>query len=220
MAVGKVSKAYPKTTNWHIAAHAFDTIKTCKTDVREHTQYIWFPLCIPHFSLSSPDFLLPLHSFFLFSGSPLSLFLLFFFLRFFFSGSPSHSFFLFFFFFFFWFSLLSFSLCFFFSLAGSSSFIPSVFFHSICFPFFFLPFLSFFGSPPSPSFFLFGSSFFCYHRFFWLFSYFLLSRILSSLCFFLFSFYLFFFLFFAIISTPLLKTRFFGSPQKTATSMF
>ena len=41
----------------------------------ENTQYIWFPLCIPHFSLSSPDFLLPLYSFFLFSGSPLSLFL-------------------------------------------------------------------------------------------------------------------------------------------------
>ena len=101
MAVGKVSKAYPKTTNWHIAAHAFDTIKTCKTDVREHTQYIWFPLCIPHFSLSSPDFLLPLHSFFLFSGSPLSLFLLFFFLRFFFFWFPLSLFLPFFFFFFF-----------------------------------------------------------------------------------------------------------------------
>ena len=230
MTVAKVSKAYPKTTNWHIAAHAFDTIKTCKTDVREHTQYIWFPLCIPHFSLSSPDFLLSLHSFFLFSGSPLSLFLPYFLPQFFFSGSHSHSFFLFFFsgspshsffLFFFWFFFLSFSFCFFFSLTGSSSFLPSVFFHSVCFPFFFLPFLSFFGSSLTPSFFLFGSFFFFLPPFFFFLALLLPSPLPNSLpSLFLSFFFLFFFSAFCyhFNSTP--QYPFFGSPQKTATSMF
>ena len=149
MAVAKVSKAYPKTTNWHIAAHAFDTITTCKTDVREHTQYIWFPLCIPHFSLSSPDFLLPLHSFFLFSGSPLSLFLLFFFLRFFFFWFPLSLFLPLFFFFLVLPSLFFFLFLFFSCWILLLSSLRFLFFFFLPFfpPFFFLSFVPPFSSP-------------------------------------------------------------------------
>ena len=229
MAVAKVSKAHPKTTNWHIAAHAFDTIKTCKTDVREHTHYIWFPLCIPHFSLSSPDFLLPLHSFFLFSGSPLSLFLPFFLPPVFFFWFPLSLFLP----FFFLVPPLTLSSFFFFFLV-----IPSLFFFLFLFfscwilllsslRFLSLRLLSFLLSPLSLLLWLFSYSFFSFWflLFFFTTVFFLalllpspLPNSLPSL--FLSFFFLFFFSAFCyhFNSTP--QYPFFGSPKKTATSMF